>query len=67
MSHDIRGSLLWDAEPALEDEDTSCADDEEFDVTDEDCEVMESMGWEPHDLPSYQDQDRYRRYLIKKR
>jgi hypothetical protein len=52
MSQDIRGSLLWDDESALEDEDTSWDDDEEFDVTDEDCEVMESVGWEPDDLPS---------------
>jgi len=44
MSQDIRGSLLWDDESALEDEDTSWDDDEEFDVTDEDCEVMEIRG-----------------------
>ena len=66
MSPDIRGSLLWDDEPALEDEDASWDDDEEFDVTDEDCEVMESMGWEPDDLPSDRDKDRYRQHLIKK-
>jgi len=52
MSQDIRGSLLWDDEPAFEDEDPSWDDDEEFDMTDEDCEVMESVGWEPDDLPS---------------
>jgi hypothetical protein len=66
MSRDIRGSLLWDDESALEDEDTSWDDDQEFDVTDEDCEVMESVGWEPDDLPSDRDKDRYRQYLTKK-
>ena len=65
MSQDIRGSLLWDDEPAFEDEDTSWDDDEEFDVTDEDCEVK-SVGWEPDDLPSDRDKDRYRQYLTKK-
>jgi hypothetical protein len=44
MSQDIRGSLLWDDEPGFEDEDPSWDDDEEFDVTDEDCEVMEIRG-----------------------
>ena len=44
MSQDIRGSLLWDDEPAFEDEDPSWDDDEEFDMTDEDCEVMEIRG-----------------------
>ncbi len=49
MGQDIRGSLLWDDEPALEDEDKSWDDDEGFGVTDEDCEVIEYMGCEPDD------------------
>jgi hypothetical protein len=50
MNQDIRGSLLWDDELALEDEDTSWDDDEDFDLTEEDCEVMQSMGWQLDDF-----------------
>ena len=66
MNRDIRGSLLWDNDSALEDEDTSWNDDEDFDLTEEDCEVMQSMGWQLDDLPSDRDKDRYRQYLTKK-
>jgi hypothetical protein len=66
MRQDIEGSLLWDDEPGLEDEDSTGEGDEDFDLTEEDFQVMASIGWEPNDLPSDRDQDRYRRYLTKK-
>jgi hypothetical protein len=66
MRQDIEGSLLWDDEPGLEDEDSIWEGDEDFDLTEEDFQVMASIGWEPNDLPSDRDQDRYRRYLTKK-
>ena len=61
MNRDIRGSLLWDDDPALE-----WDDNEDFDLIEEDCEVMQSMGWQLDDLPSDRDKDRYRQYLTKK-
>ena len=66
MNRDIRGSLLWDDDPALEDDEASWDDDEDFGLTEEDCEVMHSMGWQLDDLPSDRDKDRYRQYLTKK-
>ena len=66
MNPDIISSLLWEDEPASDDGDTVWEDEDHFELTDEDCEVMERMGWEPEDLPSYPNQDRYRRYLTKK-
>jgi hypothetical protein len=35
-------------------------------VTDDDCEVMESIGWKPDDLSLDRDKDCYRQYLTKK-
>ena len=66
MRQDIEGSLLWDDEPGFEDEDSTWEGDEDFDLTEEDLQVMASIGWEPNDLPSDRDQDRYRQYLTKK-
>jgi hypothetical protein len=66
MSQDTRGGLLWDDEPGLEDKDSTWEHDRDFDLTEEDFQVMNSMGWEPNDLPSDRAQDRYRQYLTKK-
>jgi hypothetical protein len=51
MRQDIEGSLLWDDEPGFEDEDSTWEGDEDFDLTEEDFQVMASIGWEPNDLP----------------
>jgi len=53
-------------EPGFEGEDSTWEGDEDFDLTEEDFQVMSSIGWESNDLPSDRDQDRYRQYLTKK-
>jgi len=66
MRQDIEGKLLWDDGPGWKDADSGWEGDEYFDLTEEDFQVMASIGWEPNDLPSDRDQDRYRQYLTKK-
>jgi len=44
MSQDTRGGLLWDDEPGLEDKDSTWEHDRDFDLTEEDFQVMNSMA-----------------------
>jgi hypothetical protein len=52
MRQDIEGKLLWDDGSGLEDADSGWENDEDFDLTEDDCELMDSIGWEPTDLLS---------------